>query len=161
MVFMKQMFFCLGLFFLITANSQVTRTKVDNATKYYNLGWDYYKQDSIGTARYYWELSSKTLGNSRSKLAAMYRLGLMQQEGEGVEVNLKMAYEFFLKASGYPNFLGDPDANKNIGTYYENGMHLKQNNAKALQWYLRAKKAGNKFVDDDIKRMRERIATEQ
>jgi TPR repeat protein len=156
---MKQIFFYCCLVIVYHANSQtVSKAKPNIATKNYNLGWDYYKQDSIGVARYYWELSSKTIGNHPSKLASMYRLGLMQQEGEGVEPNLKLAYEFFLKASGYPKFLGDPDANKNIGTYYENGMHVKQNSTKALQWYLRAKKAGNKFVNDDIKRMREKIA---
>lgn len=129
----------------------------DSATIYYNLGWDNYKLDSMGPARYYWELACYAPGKSASKFAAMHRLGLMQQNGEGMDTNLTVAMDFYKRASGYPGKLGNPDAIKAIGGFYENGFGVDQNYAKALEWYLKAKQAGNISVDEDITRMRDRL----
>lgn len=52
---------------------------------------------------------------------------------------------------------GNVDAIKNIAAYYESGIVFEKSDAKALEWYLKAKQAGNKFVDDDILRVKEKL----
>jgi TPR repeat protein len=132
---------------------------IDSALIYYNLGWDYYKLDSMGPARYYWERAAYSyFGKTASRQAALYRLGLMQQNAEGVDSNLDMALDYYKKAAASINGrLGNADAIKNIAAYYESGIVYEKNNAKALEWYLKAKQAGNQFVDDDIARVREKL----
>lgn len=140
---------------------------IDSALIYYNMGWDAYKKDSgdadkfanerYGPARYYWEKASIAKGKAMYKNAALYRLGLMQQNGEGVDTNLNAAMDFYKKAAGMPGRLGDKDAIKAIGGFYENGFGVEQNYAKALEWYVKAKQAGNMEVDEDITRMRDRL----
>ncbi len=141
-----------------TTYTTVASKRFDSAMYFYNTGWDYYKKDSIGPARYYWEKASYSYyGRTKYKQAAMHRLGLIQQNGEGVDTNYVMALEYYIKASGTNNQLGDPDAIKNIGAYYENGIVYQKDNAKALEWYIKAKRAGNKFVDADIRRVRAKM----
>jgi len=141
------------------AKTGTATTVIDDATAYYNLGWDNYKLDSMGPARYYWELASTAKGKSTSKNAALYRLGLMQQNGEGVDTNLNEALAYYKRAAaGVSGKPGDKDAIKAIGGFYENGFGVEQNYRTALTWYLKAKQVGSEFVDDDIKRVREKIS---
>ena len=132
---------------------------VDSALIYYNLGFDYYKLDSIGAARYYWEKAAYSyFGKTSSRQAALYRLGLMQQNGEGVDTNLNMALDYYKKAAATVNGkLGNIDAIKNIAAYYESGIVFEKSDAKALEWYLKAKQAGNMYVDDDIARVKAKL----
>jgi hypothetical protein len=136
---------------------------IDSALVYYNLGWDYYKLDSLGPARYYWEKAAYSyFGKTSSRQAALYRLGLMQQNAEGVDSNLNMALDYYKKAAASVNGkLGNADAIKNIAAYYESGIVYEKNDAKALEWYLKAKQAGNQFVDEDIVRVREKLKKSQ
>ncbi len=138
----------------------ITKTStVDSALIYYNTGWDYYKLDSLGPARYYWEKAAYSyFGKTSSRQAALYRLGLMQQNAEGVDTNLNMALDYYKKAATSVNGkLGNADAIKNIAAYYESGIVYEKSDAKALEWYLKAKQAGNQFVDEDILRVREKL----
>lgn len=132
---------------------------IDSALIYYNLGWDYYKLDSMGPARYYWERAAYSyFGKTSSRQAALYRLGLMQQNAEGVDTNLNMALDYYKKAAASVNGkLGNADAIKNIAAYYESGIVYEKSNAKALEWYLKAKQAGNQFVDEDILRVKAKL----
>jgi TPR repeat protein len=132
---------------------------VDSALIYYNTGWDYYKLDSLGPARYYWEKAAYSyFGTNTYRQAALYRLGLMQQNAELVDSNLDMALDYYKKAAatigGRP---GNADAIKNIAAYYESGIVYEKSDTKALEWYLKAKQAGNQFVDEDILRVREKL----
>jgi len=129
----------------------------DSATIFYNLGWDFYKLDSIGVARYYWDKASYAPGKAASRTAAYYRLGLMQQNGEGVDTNLSAALDFYRKAAGNVGHWGNPDAVKAIAGCYENGFGVEQNFTESLRWYIKAKQAGNQFVDEDITRLKERV----
>ncbi len=138
----------------------ITKTAtVDSALIYYNLGWDYYKLDSMGPARYYWEKAAYSyFGKTSSRQSALYRLGLMQQNAEGIDTNLNMALDYYKKAAASVNgIFGNPDALKNIAAYYESGIVYEKSDAKALEWYLKAKQAGNQFVDEDILRVREKL----
>ena len=40
-----------------------------------------------------------------------------------------------------------------LGNFYENGYGVQKDFSKAKEWYLKAKKLGNKSVEDDIKRL--------
>jgi TPR repeat protein len=133
---------------------------IDSAGIYYNLGWDYYKLDSMGPARYYWEKAAYSyFGKTSSRQAALYRLGLMQQNAEGVDTNLNMALDYYKKAATSVNGkFGNNDAIKNIAAYYESGIVYEKSNAKALEWYLKAKQAGNQFVDEDIVRVKGKLS---
>ncbi len=140
--------------------SAVTTATVDSAYIYYNLGWDFFKLDSMGPARYYWEKAAYSyFGKTASRQAALYRLGLMQQNAEGVDTNLNMALDYYKKAAtSVGGKMGNADAIKNIAAYYESGIVYEKSNSKALEWYLKAKQAGNQFVDDDIKRVKEKMS---
>lgn len=131
----------------------------DSALVYYNKGWDYFKMDSLGPARYYWDLAGNYPSNSPSKFAALHRLGMMQENGQGVDTNLQMALDYYKRAANYEKngIGGNPDAVKSIGTFYENGYLFEKDDNKALFWYQRAKMAGNKYCDEDIKRCVEKI----
>ena len=77
---------------------------------------------------------------------------------EGVDTNLDMALDYYKKAAtGMAGKFGNADAIKNIAAYYESGIVYEKSNAKALEWYLKAKQAGNQFVDEDIQRVREKL----
>lgn len=150
-----------GSTYKTTASKQSPKPKVeafDSALYYYNLAWDNYKLDSMGPARYYWDMASHARGASKYKNASLHRLGLMQQNGEGCDTNLTAALDYYKRAAGMPGKWGDKDAIKAIGGFYENGYGVEQNYAKALEWYKKAKLAGNEYVDDDIKRMQDRLA---
>ena len=138
----------------------ITKTAtVDSALIYYNLGFDYYKLDSIGAARYYWEKAAYSYyGKTSSRQAALYRLGLMQQNGVGVDSNLNLALDYYKKAAATVNGKpGNVDAIKNIAAYYESGIVFEKSDVKALEWYLKAKQAGNMYVDDDISRVKAKL----
>jgi len=129
----------------------------DSTTIFYNLGWEAYKKNNYNSARYYWEKGSLSAEDTPDKFNCLFRLGLLQQVGEGVNINLEAAFNFYMKASynGKPG--GNVDATKNIGTFYENGMFVKKDNKKALEWYTKAKDQGNKYCEDDIARVKKNI----
>jgi TPR repeat protein len=131
--------------------------KADSTTILYNMGWDYYKMDSMGPARYYWELATYAPGTAASRNAAYHRLGLMQQNAEGCETNLPAAIDYYRKGAGDVGRWGNFDAIKAIAGCYENGFGVDQNLKESLKWYLNAKRAGSPFVADDIVRVRENI----
>jgi len=129
----------------------------DSTTIFYNLGWEAYKKNNYNSARYNWEKGSLSAEDTPDKFNCLFRLGLLQQVGEGVNINLEAAFNFYMKASynGKPG--GNVDATKNIGTFYENGMFVKKDNKKALEWYTKAKDQGNKYCEDDIARVKKNI----
>ena len=133
------------------------KTPEDSVTIYYNLGWEAYKNSNFDNARYYWEKGSLSNTNTKDKFNCLFRLGLLQQVGEGVEINLESAFNFYMKASNNGKPGGNVDATKNIGTYYENGMFVAKDNKKALEWYLKAKEQGNRYCDDDIARVKKNM----
>ncbi len=129
----------------------------DSSAIFYSMGCEAYKKNNYNSARYYWEKGSLSANDTPDKFNCLFRLGLLQQVGEGVNVNLEAAFNFYMKASynGKPG--GNVDATKNLGTFYENGMFVAKDNKKALEWYLKAKDQGNKYCEDDIARVKKNI----
>ncbi len=130
----------------------------DSAHVYFMKGWDAYKANDINAARFYWERGANCTSNIPSKFSSAFRYGLMLQNGEGIEADQDAAFFYYSKgaANGRPE--GDVDATKNVAAYYENGMSVKQDFKKALEWYQKAKAQGNKYCDGDIARVRQKIA---
>lgn len=130
----------------------------DSAYIYYTKGWESYKAQDFGAARYYWERGANCNSNIPSRYSCAFRLGLMHQNGEGIGVNYEVAYYYYTLAYANGKSVGNVDATKNIASYYENGIVFAQDNRKALDWYLKAKRQGNKYCDDDIARVRKKIS---
>ncbi len=130
----------------------------DSAYIYHIKGWEAYKAQDFGAARYYWERGANCNTNIPSRYSCAFRLGLMHQNGEGIGVNLEIAYYYYNLAYANGQRIGNVDATKNIASYYENGLVMPQDNRKALEWYLKAKRQGNKYCDEDIARVRQKIA---
>lgn len=126
----------------------------DSANIYYFLGWNAYKSKDFGAARYYWELGSGCKSNVSTKYACAFRLGLLHQTGEGVGKNSELAFYYYNVAYANGQKIGNVDATKNIAAYNENGIFVTKDNAKALEWYQKAKAQGNKYCDADIARLK-------
>ena len=76
---------------------------------------------------------------------AMYRIGMMYENGDGVERDTNTAMVWYQKAAG----LGSPEAMRRIGQLYESearcGLDYKEKELrKALKWYRKAAEAGDK-----------------
>ncbi len=130
----------------------------DSAHIYYMKGWDSYKAKDTSAARYYWERGANCSSNIPSKYSSAFRYGLMLQNGESVAPDKDAAFYYYNLGSAEGRKEGDVDATKNVAAYYENGMSVKQDFKKALEWYLKAKAQGNRFCDADIARVRGKIA---
>ncbi|MBC7722754.1 MAG: sel1 repeat family protein [Pedobacter sp.] len=130
----------------------------DSANIYYMQGWNAYKKRKYGVARYYWELGSSCSSNVTSKYSCAFRLGLLQQTGQGVGKNLKLAFYYYNLAYADGQLTGNVDATKNIAAYYENGIYVPKDLDKALEWYEKAKVQGNKYCDADILRLKKMLS---
>lgn len=130
----------------------------DSAYIYYNKGWEAYKANDMGAARWFWERGANCNSDAPARYSSAFRLGLMHQNGEGVGVNYEIAFYYYTLAHAYGKRQGNVDATKNIAAYYENGIVVTQDFRKALEWYQKAKAQGNKYCDADIKRLKQKIA---
>lgn len=129
----------------------------DSAEIYHGMAWEFYKAGDLGQARYYWEKSGGCVAHLPEKYKSLFRLGLMHQEGEGVGKNYYTAFYYYNQAYANGASYGCADATKNIAAYYENGIAVPKDYAKALEWYRKAKKQGNMYCDEDIARLEAKI----
>ena len=165
-------FCCIITAFCMAQNKQIVRrpkpvTKVtkytyenqkDSAHIYFMSGWDAYKANDTATARFNWEHGANYKSNIPSKYASAFRYGLMLENGEdGIQINQDSAFYYYKLASANGLKVGDVDATKNVAGYYENGILVKQDFRKALEWYLKAKLQGNRYCDADITRIRRKL----
>ncbi len=164
--------FCFATTFCIAQNITKTKKKtrsyrrvkrtynevIDSAQVYYLRGWDAYKKNDLGAARYFWERGANCKTNIPSKYSSAFRLGLMHQNGEGIGVNYGNAFYYYNFAYCNGQSIGDSEATKIIAAYYENGIFVIQDYRKALEWYKKAKQQGNKYCDDDITRIKQKLA---
>ena len=71
--------------------------------------------------------------------SAQYRLGLMYDNGTGVEESYEKAAEWYLKAAEQ----GLARAQYNLGCMYRDGRGVEQSYEKAVEWYLKAAEQGD------------------
>ena len=83
---------------------------------------------------------------------AQNNLGLMYQNGRGVEQSDEKAVEWFLKAAEQ----GDADAQYELGVMYEHGDGVEKSYEKAAEWYLKAAEQEFPSAQNDLGRMYEK-----
>lgn len=103
-------------------------------------GWDLYDQagqrfqagDHAGAAQIL--MRSAQAGNPVAQL----RLALMYDTGDGVKMDKKMAFAWYLRAAQ----AGEPAAQAEVGSFYEDGAILPENWTAAAEWYMRSAQTG-------------------
>ena len=78
--------------------------------------------------------------------AAAFRLGLLDDLGEGGPENAAAAYYWFRKAAG----AGDPEAQFNVAVMDDSGRGTAQDPSGAAEWYARAAVRGNRRAQYNV-----------
>lgn len=105
----------------------------DNPVGYFYMGWEYIKNSKYLKAKEFY-LKAANLGNSQ----AMNALGILNQNGRGVPVDIKQALDWYRKSAS----LGNAYAPARLADYYFNDQTL--NIDSALHWNLIAIHNGNR-----------------
>ena len=172
---MKKIIIVCCCFFTLISNAQANKTArkstpiysdknvaglfEDSASNYYVRGWNAYRINDFGAARYFWERGANCITNVPSRYSCAFRLGLMHQNGEGIGVNYDIAFYYYNLAYANGQRVGNVEATKNVASYYENGMSsIPSNYKKALEWYQKAKQQGNANCNEDIARIKQKLA---
>jgi TPR repeat protein len=80
---------------------------------------------------------------------AQYNLGVMYDEGAGIERDLARAAEWYRKAAEQ----GFVDAQINLGMMYYHGQGFARDDAEAAKWFGRAASQGDREAADYLKRL--------
>lgn len=75
---------------------------------------------------------------ARGSVEAEYKLGEMNEEGQGTQKNLQVAREWYLKAASH----GHVRAEYKLGTIYEYGIGVTVDKDEAKRWYEKAASHG-------------------
>ena len=88
----------------------------------------------------------------RGEVTAMFNLGCLCRDGQGVVQSFKKAAELFTMAAEQ----GEVDAMTNLGVMYIQGQGVDQSNELARKWWTKAANEGNdnavnalKMLDED------------
>jgi uncharacterized protein len=132
----------------------------------YDNGIDFYKQKKYEQA-----MDSFKIAVNNSDNRAMLAIGIMYANGDGVQWNPKISFEWILKAAEAENHyafiklgdiyasqqdfknafkwfkkaadLGDGKASYNLGYFYTGGLGVESDLKKALEWYKKSAMTGN------------------
>lgn len=96
-------------------------------------GYNYYMQGDFQQARQWYQVAANA-----GHPDAMYSLGRMYEEGQGMQPNYSEALNWYRKAID----AGSKDALYGLGHMYDNGEGVKPDHGQALQWFKKAA-AGN------------------
>jgi len=83
---------------------------------------------------------------------AQYNLGVMYNNGTGVEQNFKEAVKWYRKAAEQ----GQVYAQSNLGVIYAKGQGVDQDFKEALKWWQKAADQGNAYAQYNLGRMYKR-----
>ncbi|MFN5351060.1 MAG: tetratricopeptide repeat protein [Alphaproteobacteria bacterium] len=97
------------------------------------------KQKDFKKAQY-WYNQSAVNGN----LEATYSLGVLYENGQGVETDYGKAFKWYLSAAGK----GHPTAQFNVGNLYAKGAGVRKNPLHAFKWYKKA--ANQDFTEAQV-----------
>ncbi|KAF9426605.1 hypothetical protein BGZ76_002680, partial [Entomortierella beljakovae] len=86
------------------------------------------------------------IDNNGNTGAQFYDLGVIYQNGDGVQQDYSKAMEWYLKASDQ----GNSDAQRNIGLLYQSGYGTPVDSAKAFEWHLKASYNGNFKAQENL-----------
>ena len=114
--------------------------KIDDGTKYFDMGKKSYEAGDYQKAREYWEQAAD-LGNAD----ALNRLGILYRNGYGVEQDYEIARQCYEKAADW----GNADALVSLGFLYHYGYGVEQDYEIARQYYEKAITKGTEAGDEN------------
>ena len=100
-----------------------------DASAMYSQGESYYGSQNYAKARESYENAA-----AKDNADAMFKLGVLYANGQGVARDYAKAREWYEKAAAKD----DASAMFNLGLLYHNGQGVAQDNAKAREWYEKA-----------------------
>ena len=104
-----------------------------SAEELFKKGYDFYRKEQYIEAFSYFKKSAE------QRLAkAQFNLGLMYDEGQGVDQDNKQAVYWYRKAAEQ----GHARAQNNLGLMYGKGQGVNQDNKQAVYWYRKAAEQG-------------------
>ena len=89
--------------------------------------------------------SLKTLAE-QGDANAQYNLGMMYNNGTGVEQDFKEAVKWYRKAAEQ----GDAEAQSNLGLKYDNGEGVEQDFKEAAKWYRKPAEQGQVYAQSNL-----------
>ena len=98
------------------------------------LGDEFHNETKFAEAVYWYRK-----GDDRGDAGCMHLMGLSYHHGNGVEKDMRKAFEWTEKASE----LGHADATHDLAVYYENGTGVDKDEAKAIELHVNAAGLGN------------------
>lgn len=102
---------------------------------YFTLGVKAYQQGNYSQMIFNWEKAVEQ-GNAN----AQYNLGICYENGQGVEKDLKKAFDLFHSAAQNKH----TGSQYKIGVYYAEGIYVLRNIKEAMKWLEKAAKQGDK-----------------
>jgi uncharacterized protein len=112
----------------------------------YKTGMDAYYRGDYATAMREWSPLAE-----HGDALAQYNLGLLYDNGQGVQKDYVQARQWYEKAA----LRGDVSAQLNLGVLYENGKGVPKDYQLALLWYRRSANHGNAMTLTKLGRMYE------
>lgn len=114
-----------------------SKAKNKNGRALYEIGKKYYSNKPVNFDKAFLWIKESAENNYHP---AMFRVGYMYENAEGVKKDNKRAMHWYLKASKYDNV----DAQLRAGLFYENGTGVGQNHKLAMEYYLKAAEQNNR-----------------
>lgn len=102
-------------------------------------GFDAYRAGRYDVAIKYWLPLAQSVDISKDNADAMYNMGLLYMNGQGVDEDFKMAKKWFKRAA----FYGSADAAYNLGTMYMGQKFGFPSKKDALYWWSQAAEYGH------------------
>jgi len=102
-------------------------------------GFDAYRAGRYGVALKFWLPLAQSNEITKDNADAMYNLGLLYMNGQGVKQDYKLAKQWFKRAA----FYGSADAAYNLGTMYMGQKFGFPSKKDALYWWKEAAEHGH------------------
>jgi TPR repeat protein len=109
-----------------------------------DIGYKYYQKGNYEKALKIWTVEAEE-GNKE----AIYNIGLLYFFGNGVEMNLPLAFEYCQKSA----LMGSPRAQNNLAFMYNKGLGVEKSYINSYVWALIAIKHGynSQLIRDDAR----------
>eukprot|EP00808_Paulinella_micropora_P009558 g76511.t1 len=130
----------------------------DSAVAQYHLGYAHWyclglaqnetkgEQLMLQAAARLEELKELATQGTQGDIMAMFCVARIYDKGQGVQINKKLAVEWYEKAAGAGNAL----AQSNLGWCYKKGRGVQQDFKKAVELYTKAAEAGNALAQSNL-----------
>jgi TPR repeat protein len=139
---------------LILISEPIINENIKNSKKYsYDKGAEEYDKGNYSEAFKIW----LSVANNENEVDAIFNLGYMYENGQGVEINLSEAFKWYMLSAKQ----GHSNSQYNIGMMYENGEGVSKNYIEAKKWYKLAANQGDLDAQNNIDKIIEIINHEE